>query len=344
MKILVVRFKQIGDAILSSVICKTLRENFPDAQIDYVLYDHVAPLFENQNYINNVIKITKEERKNPFKYLKKVWNVTRENYDIVIDIMSTPKSEVFTLLSRKAKYKIGRWKKNRGYTYTHKIPEPVGMDKCDKFLKMLEPLKKDYPNLMLDKNYSFDFSEEEKNEVRELMIKSGVDFKKILIPVAINSRRPEKVYPIDYMKEIVKGLITEYDCQVILYYSPDEEEFAKNFHKELENDSRIISSIKTKSIRQLGVLFTFCDMFVGNEGGPRHLAQAVDLLSFAIFSPRSSKKDWLSFNNERHEGIEPIDIGAENFDELTYEEKYRLIKPNMILEKVREKMKLINKK
>ena len=43
MKILVVRFKQIGDAILSSVICKSLKETYPDAEIDYVLYDHVDP-------------------------------------------------------------------------------------------------------------------------------------------------------------------------------------------------------------------------------------------------------------------------------------------------------------
>ena len=35
--------------------------------------------------------------------------------------MSTPKSELFTLFSRGAKYRIGRAKKKRGYTYTHKI-------------------------------------------------------------------------------------------------------------------------------------------------------------------------------------------------------------------------------
>ena len=105
MKILVVRFKQIGDAILASVICKSLKETYPDAEIDYVLYDYVAPLFEHQQYLNKVISLSKEERKNPFKYLKKVWDVTRSDYDIVMDIMSTPKSEVFTFFSRKAKYK-----------------------------------------------------------------------------------------------------------------------------------------------------------------------------------------------------------------------------------------------
>ena len=52
MKILVVRFKQIGDAILSSVICNTLKSTFLDAEIDYVVYEHISPLFKNHKYID----------------------------------------------------------------------------------------------------------------------------------------------------------------------------------------------------------------------------------------------------------------------------------------------------
>ena len=140
-KILVIRFKQIGDAILSSVICKSLKETYPNSEIDYVLYDYVAPLFENQPYIDNIYTLNKDEIKYPWKYFKKVWEITRKDYHIIIDIMSTPKSELFTLLSPKSKYKIGREKKYRGYTYTDKISEPNdSMEKPDKFLQMLKPI------------------------------------------------------------------------------------------------------------------------------------------------------------------------------------------------------------
>ncbi|MGL5349581.1 MAG: glycosyltransferase family 9 protein [Cetobacterium sp.] len=345
MKILVVRFKQIGDAILSSVICKSLKETYPNAKIDYVLYDHVAPLFENQRYLNKVISISKEEQKNPFKYIKRVWDITREDYDIVIDIMSTPKSELFALFSRKAKYKIGRLKSKRGYSYTHRIPEPSNeFDKAEKFLKMLKPLADDGIDLKLDKNYSLTFLKEEKDEVKKRMIETGVNFNKIIIPLAINSRREQKVYPIDLMKEVATKILETFDCQIILYYSPDEMEFAKKFHADLSWDKRIISDIKTKSIRELGALFSNCDLFVGNEGGPRHLAQALDIPSFAIFSPSSNKNDWLSRDNLRHEGIEPKEIVSEKeYIELSYEEKYRLILPERILEEVQRKVKLISK-
>ena len=46
MKILVVRFKQMGDAILDSLVCSTLKKSFPNSEIDFVLYEHVAPIFK----------------------------------------------------------------------------------------------------------------------------------------------------------------------------------------------------------------------------------------------------------------------------------------------------------
>lgn len=345
MKILVVRFRQIGDAILASVICKSLKETFPDAQIDYVLYENISPLFEKQDYLNEVITISEGERKNIFKYIKKAWSVTRKEYDIVIDIMSTPKSEVFTLFSRKAKYRIGRWKPKRGFTYTHSIPEPSSeYDKAEKFLKMLNPLIQDGIDVKLNSSYSLKFLNEEIDDLKCRMVKAGVDFNKIVIPLAINSRRERKVYPVDLMKELTKKILAEFNCQIILYYSPQEKEFAKKFHEDLNWDNRIISNIETKSIRELGALICNCDIFIGNEGGPRHLAQGVGIPSFSIFSPSSNKRDWLSKNNVYHEGIEPRDIKCDNYEKLSYEEKYRLITPDIILEKVREKMKLIKKK
>ena len=72
MKILVVRFRQMGDAILATPLLSTLRENFPDAEIDFVLNARRAPLFEGHPAISNIITFTDEERHSFFTYLKKV--------------------------------------------------------------------------------------------------------------------------------------------------------------------------------------------------------------------------------------------------------------------------------
>ena len=336
MKILVVRFKQIGDSILASPICNTLKKSFPDSQIDYVVYEHISPIFKNHKYIDNVISITKEEQKNPFKYLLKVWKVTRTKYDIVIDIMSTPKSEFFTFFSLGATYRIGRKKKYRGYTYTHKIEEPKdAKDKVDKFLQMLKPLEEKY-KLIYDNNYTLTISDEEKKYMKDKMKKAGIDFLKPVVACAINSRVPSKVYPIECMVEVISTLLKDLDIQIIFYYSPDEKEFAKNVHeKMLNNDRRIFSNIETSSIRELGMLFSNCDTFFGNEGGPRHLAQSLDIPSFAIFNPDSDKKEWIPNANDRHQGVEVRDI-SENTENMTRDEKYRLITPEYVVSKIEE--------
>lgn len=358
MKILVVRFRQIGDAILASVICDTLKKSFPDSQVDYVLYDFVAPIFENHPYIDNVISLDKETRDNPLKYMKFVWDISKANYDIVIDIMSTPKSEVFTFFSRKAKFKIGRKKKKRGYTYTHKIPEPKdAVDKCHKFLKMLQPLEDAGYKLNYSSEFVISITDEEKARLRDRMSEAGIDFSKKVAAFAINSRRPEKVYPKEQMKELIKLFLEKNrDYQVVFFYSPDEKEYAINMYNELVSEdlnkddknsysNRIFSNITTKNIRELAMLIKNCDIFVGNEGGPRHLSQGVGIPSYAIFSPGSRKKDWLPYNNSKHLAIEPYDLVLERkltedeFKTLSYEDKYKLVTPEKVIERLENFLK-----
>ena len=63
-KILVIQLKQIGDVLLSSPICNTLKKNYPDSQIDYIVYDYTAGVVENNPNIDNIIKISSKEREN----------------------------------------------------------------------------------------------------------------------------------------------------------------------------------------------------------------------------------------------------------------------------------------
>lgn len=335
MKILIVRFKQIGDAVLSSVICNTLKKSFPESEIDYVVYEHIAPLFKNHPYIDNIILITKEEQKNPLKYIAKVWKVTRKKYDIVIDIMSTPKSEMFTLFSFGSEYRIGRKKKYRGFTYTHKIFEPANSkDKVDKFLKMLVPLEEKY-KILYDNTYITYINENEKESMKRKMKEAGIDFSKPVFICAVNSRCPEKIYPLNNMECVIKKVIEELNPQIILFYSSAEKEFVKNFYSRLKNSKNVFSNIETASIRDLAALISNCEMFFGNEGGPRHIAQSLDIPSFAIFSPKSSKKEWLANPSKKHQGIEPKDIYPE-CRVLSYKDCYSLILPDYVVAEIKK--------
>ena len=60
--ILVIRFRQMGDAIVATPLLSSLRQTFPEAQIHFVLNDRIAPLFEGHPAIDRIITFTNEER------------------------------------------------------------------------------------------------------------------------------------------------------------------------------------------------------------------------------------------------------------------------------------------
>lgn len=45
MKILVIRFRQMGDAVLATALLNSIRRSFPDAEIHFVLNSQLADLF-----------------------------------------------------------------------------------------------------------------------------------------------------------------------------------------------------------------------------------------------------------------------------------------------------------
>ena len=96
--------ERIGNAVLSVVICSSLRKSFPEAEIHYVLNDHIAPLFENHPDIDKIITFSDEENNHFFEYLRKVRQLMKtERYDVIIDTRATIKTLWFSAFSLRIK-------------------------------------------------------------------------------------------------------------------------------------------------------------------------------------------------------------------------------------------------
>lgn len=330
MKILVVRFKQMGDAILATPVCNTFRKTFPDAEIDFVCYEHVAPIFkEDKNF--NTITITNKVKNNAFRYLWEVWKITRKRYDVVIDLMSNPKSEWFTFLSG-AKYRVGRYSKHRGFTYTHKIKEPTEFkNEVEKGLRLIEPLEKEY-DIKYDTNFRLYVTDEEKEKMKKQMLEKGIDFNKPIIACSVTAKYMHKVYPLNSMVKALKLILEKNnDLQLICFGTKDQKEYVNELYELMGKSKNVFPNIETESVRDLLALFSNCDMYFGNEGGARHMAQGLDIPSFAIFWPESDRECWCPFGGERHRGIISRDI-QKDYGKLSWEERFNLITPERLVE------------
>ena len=241
-RILIIRFRQIGDSILAVALCSTLKKSFPDAEIHFVLNKNIAPLYEGHPDIDKVITFDKNENKPFTAYIKKVWQVMHKNrYDVIIDMRSTIRTLFFSLFSLRTPFRIGRIK---GYTHfllnyrTDTYSKNLTTDMVQRNLLLAAPLEKIRP-IQYTKEFKLYLTDREKEDFRYYMEKEGIDFARPVLLIGVTTKLIHKKWNTEFMVATLKRILEEYkDIQMIFNYAPGyEEEDARNIYKLLHYDN-----------------------------------------------------------------------------------------------------------
>ena len=330
--ILVIRFRQMGDAVLATPLLDTLRHSFPQARIDFVLNDRIAPLFEHHPAIDRVITFTDEERHHAFDYIRKVWRTVRETpYDVIIDMRSTVNTMLFALFSPRTAFRIGIRKPYTWLAFNHRFNGCKPDERMiDHNLALLTPLGvKD-----VSERLSLTIPDEERSAFRQYMTEQGIDFSRPVMLAGVTAKLQHKTWAEDRMVELLKRFLKAYpSVQVIFNFAPGKEaENAMRIYRLLDEHPNIFVNIEAKSMRQLAAMAANCTFYFGNEGGGRHIVQAMGRPSLVVCSPAASKKTWLPENDAvLTKGIAPTDIQADAMT-LPYEQQYALITTDSVWE------------
>ncbi|GHV10394.1 heptosyltransferase [Bacteroidia bacterium] len=327
--ILILRFRRVGDAVLSSALCSSLRKTFPEAQIDYVLNEEIAPLFEHHPAIDRVITFNRSEMHDSQTYLKKVWQIVHATqYDAIIDTRSTVKTLWFSLFSFKTPFRIGKQKSYNLFLHNYRFNTCFDGtdDEVGYTLRLLSPFEKRV-KVHYDRNFKVVVTPEEKAAFRRKMENQGIDFSKPVMVCAVATRLSYKMWPQERMTQVLSKILETTDAQLVFnFVGKTEEAIAVQIQKDLHDHPRIFTNIEANNLRELAAMLANSDFFFGNEGGPRHISQALNIPSFAIYPPNIPKKDWLPNANERFRGIEPADVSEQaNNPDLSYAEKFDFI-------------------
>ena len=115
-RVLVVRLRSIGDTVLATPSLIAFRRLLPDAQIDVLLEDWVAPLLEDSDLVSNVIVVPR----NGLERLKTAWRLRQNDYDVVINLHGGTTS---TLLTRAtgARHRVGFAHYQYSFLYNHRV-------------------------------------------------------------------------------------------------------------------------------------------------------------------------------------------------------------------------------
>jgi heptosyltransferase-2 len=291
------------------------------------LNGEIAPLFEHHPDIDRLITFKKEEMKNWKTYLKKVRRIMHlGNYDLIVDTRATIKTLWFSFFSLSTPYRIGKKKTYNRFFHNYRLNTKIDDDEVGQTLRLLSPLEKNF-EIQYDRTFKLYVTPEEKETFRQRMKSEGINFSKPVVVCAVATRLAYKMWDKERMIQVLSRIIEEYDAQLIFNFSGKEEEtVALRIQEKMNHHPHIFTHIQANGLRELAALLSNADFFFGNEGGPRHISQALDIPSYAIYPPSIDKKKWLPNANERFQGLEPKDISEKAEDKrLSYAEKFDFI-------------------
>lgn len=325
MNILVIRFRQLGDAILATPLLNTLHATFPEAHIDLVLNARIAPLFEGHPALHRIITFTDDERHHMLTYLRKVWRtVHHTRYDVIIDMRSTLNTQPFALFSLHTPYRVAVRKAYTRVASNHLLPKWGSKSMVDHNIGLATPLQVLRP-LVADRHITLPMPPAALAAMQQYLDRMGIDRTKPIVLMGVTAKLSHKTWDEERMTELVDRFIDRYpEAQIIFNYAPGQEEAnARRIYANLRRPDCVFIDVQAKSPGELLALSQCITLYFGNEGGARHIVHAAGRPSFVVCAPRSIKSTWIPQDQVPAEGISAADL-ADTTD-MTDRQKYELI-------------------
>ena len=326
MKILVIQQKMIGDVLVSTIICNNLRKAYPDAQIDYLVYESTIPVLEGNPNINNVLLFQEKHRKSKRELLNLAHEIRGIKYDLIIDAYSKLESWLIVLLSG-AKRKISYKKFGRTFLYTDNVafaefPKTNLGLAIERRLSLLEPLDlkieiDPFPKLFVtEKENQNAIAQFEHHQLQK-------DRKTIMISLLGSENL--KTYPLNYMAKVVDFIADNKDVNILFNYFPKQIKDAKIVFDACKpsTQEKIYFDLLGNDLRSFIAIMNNCHLIIGNDGGAINMAKALGKSSFIIFSPWIEKKIWATLED----GVHHISVHLNDF------------KPELLAEKTEKELK-----
>ena len=289
----------IGDVIFSTPLVKILKQAYKDVEITYICNKRCIFLLKNNPNIKEVIVFEKDDFRKLFKvskigflkqliqYLGKINSIKA---DMMIDLSLSSQSPFFGILYG-IKKRIGFNYKNRGKFLTDKI-ELKGFEEkhvVSYYKDLLKLIGTKHEQTVLTET----FTDTECNSWADEILEKNKLKDKFLIGVIPGGGRSwgkdahYRRWPVSHFAHIIDSMVEKLEVNVVLLGDFYEKELCNNLKSFAQH--KLLSLAGETSVCQLMSLIKKCDMIFCNEGGPLHIAVALNVPTVSIFGPVDEK-------------------------------------------------------
>lgn len=289
--ILLVKLSAIGDVVHTLPLLEVLRQNFPEARIDWLIEEEASPMIEGHKDIDHVIVsfrkswqkrlLSQEGRRDVVSEIRHFLSDLRSHeYDLVIDLHGLFKSGLLTGLAR-GRRKIGfTGGKEGNILFLTDRPYPFDYNRhaLDRYLQAAEYLGCNINTW----EGRIPLQAEDKDKIDRLL---ADHFRPDDTLIAINpmARWVTKLWEEERFTKLSERLSQELSCKILFTGSPSDHPVIERITTCLNPPPLNLAGRTT--LRELAYLFTRCRLVVTTDTGPMHIAAAMGVPVVALFGP-----------------------------------------------------------
>ena len=258
-KIFVFSFSFIGDAVLSTAVIQPLRAHFPDTHITFLVGPRAFDLLATEPNIDATLVYDNRGEHAGWKgRLRLIKTLRRDKFDLVVNLRDSLTARC-----------IGseHWGMIRGDSNRHAVT---------RYLEVLQQHGIDttgaYPHLQLNK--------EEHNTANRFLSEAGWTSEQLLIGIHPGGNWEYKLWDAENYAQLASILYKEQKVSILLFAGPNERKLQKRVAEMMVVPPILV---QTENLRHLAALISTCDVYIGNDTGPMHIAAAVGTPIVALF-------------------------------------------------------------
>uniref|UniRef100_C6E5B1 lipopolysaccharide heptosyltransferase II n=1 Tax=Geobacter sp. (strain M21) TaxID=443144 RepID=C6E5B1_GEOSM len=290
-RILVLRYRFIGDTILTVPFLRNLRRAEPDAYIAWVVAPGSSEVIQGTPYVDELIfwdpPTIHADSRSTHKTLGDKLGFIRElrarRFDKVYVLKRSFGSAIIGLLSGASK-RIGFATEGRNFLLTKGVPYRHGQHEVQNFLDVLRadgvPVVDDHLEAWL--------SAEEKAFADDFFRQRGVSADELVIGMHPFAANPPRAWHLDNFTELARALQKRYRCRIMFFGGPRDKEALDAIRGGL--DVPPLEAVGSTTLRQTMALLSRCGALVCNDSGIMHLAASLQVPLVALFGPQSPVK------------------------------------------------------
>lgn len=297
-RIAIFRALQLGDLIAAVPAFRALRRRFPRAEITLIGLPWAATFVQRySHYLDRFVEFPgypgiDEVPVEPERTARFLAEQRAYGYDSIIQMQGSGQTSNPFILEFHAPVSVGYYQGVPPEGLTIGAPYPHGQPEVMRNLGLAKLLDCDISQTQLE----FPLFEADHAEAAALLRKLP-QADRPWIGIHSGARPPARRWPVEYFAMVGDTLARRFSAQILLTGSADEEMTAAEVMRTMKMPA--INLAGQTSLGGLAALLSKLDLFISNDTGPAHIAEAVDCPGVTIFGPAEFKR-WAPLDTTRH--------------------------------------------